>query len=147
MARPSIHAATWPAFERSGCMLIRRGRMALTDLSRIGVVLLPRRSRSAWVGSSVALIVAALAGAAAHHVHGRLQASPSSSLSSSPSFQADALNDVQRREQTIERTGLQLRVAEARALELERQIDILNQRLHASQEEVTFFRKAVNGKR
>lgn len=143
MARPSIRAATWPAFERIDCMLIRRGRMALTDLSRIGVVLLPRRSRSAWVGSSVALIVAALAGAAAHHVHGRLQASPSSS----PSYQADALNDVQRREQTIERTGLQLRVAEARALELERQIDILNQRLHASQEEVTFFRKAVNGKR
>ena len=143
MARPSIRAATWPAFERSGCMLIRRGRMTLTDLSRIGVVLLPRRSRSAWVGISVALIVAALAGATAHHVHGRLQASPSSS----PSYQADALNDVQRREQTIERTSLQLRVAEARALELERQIDILNQRLHASQEEVTFFRKAVNGKR
>ena len=124
-------------------MVIRRGRMALTDLSRIGVVLLPRRAHSVWVGSCVALIVAALVGATAHHVHGRLQASPSSS----PSHQADALNDLQRREQTIERTGLQLRVAEARALELERQIDILNQRLHASQEEVTFFRKAVNGKR
>ena len=43
--------------------------------------------------------------------------------------------------------GQQLRVAEARSQELERQVDILNQRLHASQEEVTFFRKAVNGKR
>ena len=120
-------------------MLIRRGRMALTDLSRIGVVLLPRRAHGAWVVSCTALIAAALAGAAAHHVHGRLQASPSD--------QADELKEVKRREQTIERTGLQLRVVEARSLELERQIDILNQRLHASQEEVTFFRKAVNGKR
>ena len=113
-------------------MLIRRGRLALTDLSRIGVVLLPRRAHGAWVGSCAAL-----------HVHGRLQASPAS--------QAVALRDVQQlgqtMKQTLERTGLQLRVAEARSLELERQIDILNQRLHTSQEEVTFFRKAVNGKR
>ena len=143
MARPSIRAATWPAYERIGRMLIRRGRMALTDLSRIGVVLLPRRSRSAWVGSCAALIVAALAGAAAHQMHGRLQASPSP-LSSN---KAEALNEVQRLQQLMERTNLQARVAEARGLELERQIDILNQRLHASQEEVTFFRKAVNGKR
>lgn len=124
-------------------MLIRRGRLALTDLSRIGVVLLPRRARGAWVGSCAALVAAALAGAAALHVHGRLHASPAS--------QAVALNDVQQlgqtMKQTLERAGLQLRVAEARSSELERQIDILNQRLHASQEEVTFFRKAVNGKR
>lgn len=124
-------------------MLIQRGRLALTDLSRIGVVLLPRRARGAWLGACAALIVAALSGAAALHVHGRLQASPAS--------RADGLRAMQQLEQTVkqtlERTGLQLRVAEARSLELERQIDILNQRLHASQEEVTFFRKAVNGKR
>ncbi len=120
-------------------MLIRRGRLALTDLSRIGVVLLPRRAHGAWVGSCAALVLAALVGAAAHHVHGRLQATPAP--------QRDAPSEVQRLEQSVERTGLQLRVAEARSLELERQIDILNQRLHASQEEVTFFRKAVNGKR
>lgn len=120
-------------------MLTRRARMARTDLSRIGVVLLPRRAHGAWVGTGAALIVAALAGAAALHLHGRLQADPAPA--------ADARADVQRQQQNIERTGLQLRVAESRSLELERQIDILNQRLHASQEEVTFFRKAVNGKR
>jgi len=42
--------------------------------------------------------------------------------------------------------ALLLRVSEARSQELERQIDALNQRLRECQEELTFFRKARDGK-
>ena len=121
-------------------MLTRRGRVAPTDLARIALTLRPLRSRRAWAGLGAALAVAALAGATAHHLHGRLQEAVLSP-------HVDALQGQQGLAEAVERAGLQLRVAEARSQELERQVDILNQRLHASQEELTFFRKAVNGKR
>jgi hypothetical protein len=41
---------------------------------------------------------------------------------------------------------LALRLADARGQELEHQIDALNQRLRESTEELTFFRKAREGK-
>jgi hypothetical protein len=40
-----------------------------------------------------------------------------------------------------------LRLADARSHELERQIDALNQKLTESQDELTFFRKAREGKK
>ena len=120
-------------------MTIQIGLKLPANLARDQLELLPRPSRHAWVGRLMALIVAALAGAAAHHGVARVQAQPPQLLA--------ALQGVQGLEQSLEHTRLQLRVAEARSLELERQVDLLNQRLHASQEEVTFFRKAVNGKR
>ena len=40
-----------------------------------------------------------------------------------------------------------LRVADARSQELERQIDALNQKLAESQDELTFFRKAREGRK
>jgi hypothetical protein len=40
-----------------------------------------------------------------------------------------------------------LRVADARGEELEKQIDALNQKLTESQDELTFFRKAREGKK
>lgn len=46
-----------------------------------------------------------------------------------------------------EQARLALRVAEARAQELERQVDALNQRLREATEELTFFRKAREGRR
>ena len=40
-----------------------------------------------------------------------------------------------------------LRIADARSQELEKQIDELNQKLTESQDELTFFRKAREGKK
>ena len=120
-------------------MMMQSSRTVPKNLARVQLELMPRPPRSAWLGWLAALIVAAAGGAAALHVHTRQQAAP-------PQHSA-ALPGLQGVEQNLERTRLQPRVAEARSLELERQVDLLNQRLHASQEEVTFFRKAVNGKR
>ena len=47
----------------------------------------------------------------------------------------------------IEQGGLALRLSQARGRELERQIDVLNQQLAESQEQLAFFRKAREGKR
>jgi hypothetical protein len=46
----------------------------------------------------------------------------------------------------LEQALLAQRLSDARSGELERQIDDLNQRLRASQEELTFFRQARPGK-
>lgn len=124
-------------------MMMQSGRTAPKNLARVQLELMPRPPRSAWLGWLAALTVAAAAGAAALHVHSRRQTEAPQLSAALPDLQGLAQGIAQ----NLERTRLQLRVAEARSLELERQIDLLNQRLHASQEEVTFFRKAVNGKR
>ena len=53
---------------------------------------------------------------------------------------------VQLRQQ-LEQARMGLRVADARSQELEKQIDALNQKLTESQDELTFFRKAREGKK
>jgi len=53
---------------------------------------------------------------------------------------------VQLRQQ-LEQARMGLRVADARSEELEKQIDGLNQKLTESQDELTFFRKAREGKK
>ncbi len=57
------------------------------------------------------------------------------------------MNDLRPLEQDLTTARLQLRVAQARSLKLERQIDTVHQNLQACLQEVTFFRNAVNGKR
>ena len=47
----------------------------------------------------------------------------------------------------LEEARLGARLADARSHELERQIDALNQKLTESQDELTFFRKAREGKK
>ncbi len=49
--------------------------------------------------------------------------------------------------QQLDQARMGLRVAEARGQELEKQIDALNQKLTESQDELTFFRKAREGKK
>jgi hypothetical protein len=49
--------------------------------------------------------------------------------------------------QQLEQARMGLRVADARSQELEKQIDALNQKLTESQDELTFFRKAREGKK
>lgn len=128
-------------------MLMQRSRAVPKNLARVQLELMPRAARSAWLGWLAALAVAAATGAAALHLHTRQPAEPVPHSTALPDPQGLAQGLAQDLVQNLERTRLQLRVAEARSLELERQVDLLNQRLHASQEEVTFFRKAVNGKR
>ena len=53
---------------------------------------------------------------------------------------------VQLRQQA-EQARMGLRIADARSQELEKQIDALNQKLTESQDELTFFRKAREGKK
>ena len=53
---------------------------------------------------------------------------------------------VQLRQQ-VEQARMGLRIADARSQELEKQIDALNQKLTESQDELTFFRKAREGKK
>jgi septal ring factor EnvC (AmiA/AmiB activator) len=59
---------------------------------------------------------------------------------------APAVELLQLRQQ-LEQARMALRVADARSQELEKQIDELNQKLTESQDELTFFRKAREGKK
>jgi len=124
-------------------MLTRRWRLAPRNLARSHVVVAPRSPRRARMGAAAAGFAALLAGAGAshaywHHHTGFWQPQPAV---------AEQASELQPLTQELATTRLQARVAQARSQELERQIDTLNQSLHACQEEVTFFRKAVNGKR
>jgi len=101
-------------------------------------VLSPRRGRRAWV-VWLALLVVALLAAGGGYLHGWQQPRDVQRL-------ADAALDKQRLQQALEQARLMLRVSEARGQELERQVDVLNQQLHKSQEELTFFRKAREGR-
>jgi phage shock protein A len=58
-----------------------------------------------------------------------------------------ALDPAVRWQHEAEQHRLALGVAEARAQELERQIDALNQRVGECRDELTFFRQARDGKR
>lgn len=60
---------------------------------------------------------------------------------------ADGLDPAVRWQHEAERQHMALGVAEARAQELERQIDALNQRVGECRDELTFFRQARDGKR
>ena len=134
-------------------MLMQRWRPASTNLVRSRVVLARGSPRRRWAGAGAALLAALLAGAAASHAwrhhytdtwppHAALQASAASGTTGT-----SGLSGLLPLEQNLTTARLQLRVAQARSLELEHQIDTLHQGLHACQEEVAFFRKAVNAKR
>jgi uncharacterized protein HemX len=112
---------------------------APADLARTRLVLSPGGARRGWILRCAVVVVALVTGAAGSHFYwterlGHLQE------------QTVALKDLQRAEQQLEQTRLQLRLSEAHSEELERQIDGLNQRLHKSQEELAFFRRARDGR-
>jgi uncharacterized protein HemX len=118
----------------------RLWRAAPNNLARIRLVLSPGRARRGWVAWCALVIAAALAGAAGSHFYWSERLGPLQQ-------QAVALKDLPHLQQVLEQSRLQMRVSEARSQELERQIDALNQRLRECQEEVTFFRKAREGRR
>lgn len=120
-------------------MAIGFGHTATRDLTHVGLVLAPRRVRGAWL-ARVALVVGALAtGAGIGYVirdQRPLAAQQPAGLAP----------EAQQLRQQLEQTRLALRLADARSQELEHQIDALNQRLRESTDELTFFRKAREGK-
>jgi hypothetical protein len=118
------------------------GRKASRDLARVGLTLAPRPRSGRRLLALALLAIAAFAagfGSAellrepAPAVVVRAPAGPSAEL-------------VQLRQQ-LEQERMAARVADARSHELERQIDSLNQKLTESQDELSFFRKAREGKK
>ena len=118
------------------------GHQATRDLTRVGLTLAPRRRSGR--GALVAMVLVAASFAAglattellrgrAPEVVVRVPAAPTAEL-------------VQLRQQ-LELARMGLRIADARSQELEKQIDALNQKLTESQDELTFFRKAREGKK
>ena len=118
------------------------GHPATRDLTRVGLTLAPRRRSGRGVMVAIVLAAASFAAglATAELVRERMPevvvrapAAPTAEL-------------VQLRQQ-LEQARMGLRIADARSQELEKQIDALNQKLTESQDELTFFRKAREGKK
>jgi hypothetical protein len=118
------------------------GRRASQDLARVGLTLAPRRGSGPRVLALSLLAIAAFAAGvgAGELLHEqapalvvRVPAGPSAEL-------------VQLRLQ-LEQARMGARVSDARSHELEHQIDTLNQKLTESQDELSFFRKAREGKK
>jgi uncharacterized protein HemX len=111
----------------------------MSDLARARLVLSSVRGRRGWILWSALVIAALLGGATGSHLYWSERLGPLQQ-------QAGALKELQQLRQGLEQSRLQQRVSDARSQELERQIDALNQQLRECQEEVTFFRKARDGK-
>ena len=114
-------------------------RLAPTDLTRVALVLSPGRARHGWLAWGALVLIAGAAGAAGSSYYWMQRVDPLQQ-------QAAASKDVPVLQRALEQSRLQLRVSDARSTELERQIDVLNQKLRESQEEVTFFRKTRDAK-
>jgi hypothetical protein len=114
--------------------------IAARDLSRVGFELSQQRNGRSRIARAVA-VVGALAMVAGGGYHlGALHASASDDAAGWPAILSSHKND-------LEQAQMLLNVSQARGQELERQIDILNQRLNACREELTFFREARARKR
>ncbi|MGH8796537.1 MAG: hypothetical protein ACREXI_05730 [Caldimonas sp.] len=118
------------------------GRSATRNLTRVGLVLAPRRARGRRLTCS-ALLGGLLAAGVAIGYAGRM-AAPGPAIVD-PATASTASEIVQLRRQ-LEQAHLAQRLGDARSVEFEHQIDALNQRLRDAQEELTFFRQARAGK-
>ena len=123
-------------------MSIGFGHKATRDLTRVGLMLAPRRrsGRSAVV-ATVLVAAAFAAGLATGEV---LRERTPALVVQEP---AAATAELVQLRQQLEQARMGLRIADARSQELEKQIDALNQKLTESQDELTFFRKAREGKK
>ena len=117
------------------------GRAATHDLTRVGLTLSPQKRRAPRIVFVVVLVAAAFAGGGVLAELVRANAAPVVRVPAAPSA------ELQQLRQQLEQAKLALRVAEARGQELERQVDALNHKLTESQDELTFFRKAREGRR
>ena len=115
---------------------------ATRELTRVGLTLAPRR-RSGWRPVAVALLVAAAFAAGFGTDELIPDRAPAVVVRPAPAQTAELAT----LRQQVDQARMGLRVAEARGQELEKQIDALNQKLTESQDELTFFRKAREGKK
>lgn len=121
-------------------MAIGFPRTATHDLSHVGLALAPRRRARTWlVRSLVAGAVFAVGVGLGQMLPGR-NVAVAVPASDAAAAQARTLRVE------LDRARLGQRLADARSLELERQIDALNQRLSEAHDELTFLRKAHEGK-
>ena len=104
---------------------------------------MPERGARRWLLRAVLLLGALVAGAGCRR--SSAATTPWPALQPAPAA-ADSRRSCSRFATRSTRTRLALRLATARSQELERQVDALNQRLRESTEELTFFRKAREGK-
>src|SRR5690349_21621341 len=128
-------------------MSLRLRRKATRELTRIRLVLSPRRLHGGWFAFS-ALLAATVSIAATPHLVPGIElpfVAPTASTATGPV--AAAPDTSKALEKRLEQARLTLSISEARGQELERQIDALNQRLREAQDELTFFRKTREGKR
>jgi len=117
------------------------GGRATRDLTHVGLTLARQRRRGRWLlAPAIVVLALALGAAIGYLVHER--AMPV--VVAVPAMPAPELAPL-RRELAEARMAMQL--SEARSAELERQIDALNQKLAESQEQLTFVRKAREGRR
>ena len=117
------------------------GGRATRDLTHAGLTLARQRRRGRWLlAPAIVVLALALGAAIGYLVHER--AMPV--VVAVPAMPAPELAPL-RRELAEARMAMQL--SEARSAELERQIDALNQKLAESQEQLTFVRKAREGRR
>ena len=114
-------------------------RFATRDLTRVGLAVMPQRRRGRWLVMP-ALVVVALAAGLGGGWELRDRAAPPVRQAVEGAAELPALR------QQLEQSRLAARLSQARSQELERQIDALNRQLTASQDELTFFRKAREGK-
>jgi hypothetical protein len=117
------------------------GRTATRELTRVGITLARKRRRGRWLLAPLLLALTLALGAAIGYVLHERAAPVVAMGSAAPDPGLAPL----RRQLDEARLGLQL--SEARSHELERQIDVLNQQLAESLEQLTFVRKAREGKR
>ena len=120
-------------------MAIGFQRTASQRLSHVGLVVAPRRRSRGWIGAAGVVVVLA-SGIGAGWAWRESAIVPAPAPAASPA-EVRALRDE------VAQSRLALRLSEARSRELERQIDTLNQQLAETQEQLTFFRKAREGKR
>ena len=127
-------------------MALAFGRTAAQDLTHIGLTLAPRRRRGRWlVRAALALCALAAGFALGGFVRDRWpDLFPERVQASAPAGPPPELVQLRR---DLEEARMGLRVSEARGHELERQVDTLNQKLTESQDELTFFRKAREGRK
>ena len=129
-------------------MSLRLRRKATRELTRIRLVLSPRRLHGGWFAFS-ALLAATVSIAATTHLVPGIElpfVAPVSSVAAGPVVAA-APDTSKALEKRLEQARLTLSISEARGQELERQVDALNQRLREAQDELTFFRTTREGKR
>jgi hypothetical protein len=118
------------------------GGVATQNLTRVDLTLAPlRRPGSGLARLALLAAVAFAAGFGAAEIQRAPEPAPAVQAAGAPAAEL-----VQLRQQ-LEQAGMGLRLADARSQELERQIDTLNQKLTEAQDELTFFRKAREGKK